>query len=504
MTHEHCSMCFKRLCTDDFANVCCMTSCDNHCGAIFHACKKQDHEYLCPKAISQCVNMRYGCPIQLQKGDMKNHLSCCPASTIVCTMEWSRMCVEKDKSLNTNFFDPSACTTVQLDIALALHDQCLALHSLKQKMQENDVKTEANGEMTSNSVIQTYLKKQLELKHGENVSHLCVEDFSNFPYPISNLPIANNLATHGAPSDCDSDASLAAGCSSKTQSNVPDVNNGIELLWNKAVDTHSRTVGRAIAEDFLQKEGNLFLTNAFEDGCYSLLGLNTVIECLPRYDTKQRNMFTFMCNNLLRRDEFCSHYQNFHCDLHGCMNGWLEERCPYYLHGCNYTRFRLIPDKPGAYLGFDNTRSCLCVQYFQQSQHLPGMPHPHLLSLPWELLREIISFLDSHSIGQLSATCIYLKNICSSFLVERGIVELEWKNCGVGKGFRWKESGYRWFFSNKSSSIKKWVLNKQPLMASHVAQCPYAKPYKSRYAECSQYKLEYLGVVGNHHKKTSK
>lgn len=41
------------------------------------------------------------------------------------------------------------------------------------------------------------------------------------------------------------------------------------------------------------------------------LGLDLSIECIPRYQSKPKSMYTFVCAQDFRRDEFASHYLNW-------------------------------------------------------------------------------------------------------------------------------------------------------------------------------------------------
>ena len=49
-----------------------------------------------------------------------------------------------------------------------------------------------------------------------------------------------------------------------------------------------------------------------------------------------------------RRDEFPYHFQNVHSDIHGGLNGWLEQRCPLAPYGCTYSQRRFHPGSHGA------------------------------------------------------------------------------------------------------------------------------------------------------------
>ena len=60
----------------------------------------------------------------------------------------------------------------------------------------------------------------------------------------------------------------------------------------------------------------------------STLGLDLSIECIPRYQNKPKSMYTFVCAQDFRRDQYADHYRNWHSDIHGGLDGWLEQRCP--------------------------------------------------------------------------------------------------------------------------------------------------------------------------------
>ena len=57
------------------------------------------------------------------------------------------------------------------------------------------------------------------------------------------------------------------------------------------------------------------------------LGLDLSIECIPRYQSKPKSMYTFVCAQDFRRDEYPWHYRNWHSEIHGGLDGWLEQRC---------------------------------------------------------------------------------------------------------------------------------------------------------------------------------
>lgn len=175
---------------------------------------------------------------------------------------------------------------------------------------------------------------------------------------------------------------------------------------------------------------------------FHTLRLDLVLECVARYQTKQRSMFTFVCGQLFRRDEFSSHFKNVHGDIHAGLNGWMEQRCPLAYYGCTYSQrrfcpsvqgFRIIHDRhlgsfgvqPGLAAGEPLSKTNIC----QSKSHCD-----HLSDLPFELLQHIASFLDGFSLCQLSRVSRTMRDVCASLLQSRGMVVLLWEKIKQADG----------------------------------------------------------------------
>lgn len=169
---------------------------------------------------------------------------------------------------------------------------------------------------------------------------------------------------------------------------------------------------------------------------FHTLRLDLVLECVARYQTKQRSMFTFVCGQLFRRDEFSSHFKNVHGDIHAGLNGWMEQRCPLAYYGCTYSQRRFCPSVQGFRIIHDRHLGSFGVK--------PGLPlktgdnHSRktrrvdfqcdqFSSLPFEVLQHIASFLDSFSLCQLSRVSRTMRDVCASLLQMRGMVVLLWE-----------------------------------------------------------------------------
>lgn len=94
------------------------------------------------------------------------------------------------------------------------------------------------------------------------------------------------------------------------------------------------------------------------------LGLDLTLETITRYQSKPNDMYTFLCGQEFRRDEYSWHYKNVHNDIHGGLNGWLEHRCPLAHYGCMYSLRRFYPTVKGATVIHNETLESFGVKPF--------------------------------------------------------------------------------------------------------------------------------------------
>ncbi|XP_057677269.1 F-box only protein 40-like [Corythoichthys intestinalis] len=139
--HTHCGSCYSTLCRAQVeAGVCCaVVACRLRCGALFHSCKEEGHLLLCPCVRVPCLNFNYGCPAQLPRAQLAAHLRACPASAVVCCVEWNRWPANDAHSypspeLYSNLMrECKEGLCKDLDLAMALKDQMHLFRSLKMK-----------------------------------------------------------------------------------------------------------------------------------------------------------------------------------------------------------------------------------------------------------------------------------------------------------------------------------------------------------------------------------
>ncbi|XP_026989884.1 F-box only protein 40-like isoform X1 [Tachysurus fulvidraco] len=134
--HTHCESCHNRRCkvSIEISVSCMIINCRMMCGASFHMCKEDEHILLCPNEKVPCINAYYGCPFTMCRSKLAKHLEVCPASVVVCSMEWNRWPIEDSEPpefykniLNENY------TQEPLDLSMALRDQKHLFQSLKMK-----------------------------------------------------------------------------------------------------------------------------------------------------------------------------------------------------------------------------------------------------------------------------------------------------------------------------------------------------------------------------------
>lgn len=110
---------------------CDLINCPLVCGAVFHSCKADEHNLICPLVRVPCLNSGYGCPVTLVRNQMHAHLEVCPAGVVCCTMEWNRWPISCLDYTSYESLSRGVEEVEQLDMALALQDQRTLLESLK-------------------------------------------------------------------------------------------------------------------------------------------------------------------------------------------------------------------------------------------------------------------------------------------------------------------------------------------------------------------------------------
>ncbi|XP_076356751.1 F-box only protein 30-like [Tachypleus tridentatus] len=585
--HEHCFSCIKvSKCTvrPHPGKSCDIITCELKCGALFHSCKKREHQLLCVNQKVPCINSVNGCPVWMYRHHLGPHLEKCPASVVHCTMEWNRWPLEiKDRDFSHSLHPHK--TRVPLDEALALRDQrmlnqywraprktrrslrnpltkkypAVPLHpyrgthepesaqdstqtSLGVSDEEGDAPwemrkappglqrsvcselyraTRETTEMLSAAlnVITNHQSHQsmyeiqkdsdrfsssIEILNGNSVENK--ENACRFHVHVGNNPDGcldkrSSLQEITEKEDVETDrwSEASSGSSESIEQNgeilnMPVGENNYGSLFVN--DTIVSEISSAPLTDYARKNVKpslVILPSLSQFSTVTSTSLPTInnlsldlnLESLTRYQAKPKAMYTFLCAQEFRRDEYAWHYRNVHGDIHGGLNGWLEQRCPLAQYGCMFSCRRFFPSPKGSIVLHSDILESFGVQpplwndihdvtnqtdwkhtrrspgrteklSFQRRTSMEVIPEAvdsspqnrtcvgsqngllHITQLPFEVLQHIARFLDSFSLCNLALTSKLFRDIVSSLLDEKGLVIFQWeRRKSTGGKYSW-------------------------------------------------------------------
>ncbi|XP_023344335.1 F-box only protein 30 isoform X2 [Eurytemora carolleeae] len=200
------------------------------------------------------------------------------------------------------------------------------------------------------------------------------------------------------------------------------------------------------------------------------------VETVTRLQQKPRAMYTFICGQDLRRDQWEHHCKNVHNDIHGGLNNWLVARCPLSIYGCGFSYSRLYPGlNPENKVVFSEFSESFGIQPAPEQIRPSQDTDQTLDQLPVEILQIIFFKLDSWTLCQVSLTSRYLREVCASLLDRKGCVSLQWERTREeGQERRgWEVAYKRWFFSGHFDPVLTWGFNPGGKVSEHLKVCPY-------------------------------
>ncbi|MFH4984402.1 hypothetical protein AB6A40_011111 [Gnathostoma spinigerum] len=138
--HIHCCNCFRVVCSYDR----CTTIKCSVCYITLHACKLEDHLLLCPKLRVPCPNASFGCPLNIRRDKICVHLEHCPASIVLCNLQWNRRVLSKYAKRKLKRYargldkveSTSAVDETEIDVWSAIHDQEVLMESYRTRRSE--------------------------------------------------------------------------------------------------------------------------------------------------------------------------------------------------------------------------------------------------------------------------------------------------------------------------------------------------------------------------------
>ncbi|GFS54024.1 f-box only protein 30 [Trichonephila inaurata madagascariensis] len=550
--HKHCIHCIKVLkCTTVPipGKSCEIINCLLECGARFHACKSEEHKLLCMKEKVPCINAEYGCPAIVFRKNRGKHLTSCPASVIHCPEEWDRWPIhlhDKKTIQASKNLDPNLKSN--LDVSLALRDQrmlrrwCVAaaqgqpLSNHKFKISPSSSlwvfrKWQNSRELSyppglEESVVKELCKTCKETTHNtsDSLSH-CISNGNANKLHDSEFLDSSETSNKKDTGDCNNKMvnPMESVGKQKTENNnklsnyEKSTQEHNELPYYNLDDVLQLSQFGTIVYHHLLGEGSLYIAldpaesyppylynghhsvacqildlkfrnpSSTPPWCVSL-GLDLNVEARSQHPPSNF-MYTFLCCQEVRRDEYGWHYKNVHSEIHRGLNGWLLERCPLAQYGCRFARKKFNPLPKNSYITYNEAMESFGLAFsspeevdssITNSNSSKSSRHEdsqslNLVDLPFDVLQHIVRYLDSFSLANLSLSCHLLRHVCATVLKDRGLVHFKWERYKTKDNkLAWKASK-RWFFSSHFTPIHTWTIEDKNNMANHMRICPYFK-----------------------------
>ncbi|KAL5007080.1 hypothetical protein ScPMuIL_015886 [Solemya velum] len=591
---ETCIKQFCSLSPDGITS-CPMVLCEQACGARFHGCKKDGHAFICQLERVPCINKVYGCPFILLRAKIKSHLRVCPASVVRCGIEWNRWpmhSLEERKKAPLPLNNPHV-KCGQLDVALAFRDQRMLLDSMKvskrtRRILQNSLTRRYPAVpfgVRSSSI-------DSDTVNSEDTSKNVSDEESDAPWEVVNSPpglqssicsklhkASKDTATHlSAALDLvsnhmgleairhmkldyisEADETSKSTCDilseKKEHKKSTETRDALSQNIENTCDTETRpsALSSSVSNsqfDLAEKSGTVPLVSSTtfnetsslksepdvevynqSSKLHDLLGVDINIECISKYQQKPSTMYTFLCAQEFRRDEYSWHLKNVHNEIQCALNGWLEQRCPLAWQGCTWSFHRFSPNDQNSSVVYNPLSESLGLivngtegqedsetssdqqnteiltdaylrklrqatpeiytsyKYDSDIKVLPNFKSPsqdtgnsmasksgntlELNDLPFEMLQHVARRLNGFDLANLSLTCHFLRDVCCSLLEEMGIVVLVWEKRPAGHTPRWRVSYKKWQFSNSFTPIRSWIFNGFNPVSQHLKECSY-------------------------------
>ncbi|XP_031553798.1 F-box only protein 30-like [Actinia tenebrosa] len=396
----------------------------------------------------------------------------------------------------------------QIDMALALSSLEYQLKPLKQNIesQENNPNSgddilRVNDEPWKTNATESNSDIFIQNTADEREKISSDDGFSQLDSRTGELRFDNLSSTRGCEESCESCVPDNEKCS-KIQEDIllsPETISGCFQSRGKDgdhVDDLSSVAGQDECSqvDNVESEKIFYKPPRFVDiYLEEPLGLNVMLETLPKFQ-KQLPMYSIPCNQVLRRNEYGSHFKNVHGEIHGGLNGWLEHRCPLAQYGCTFIHHRLLPGNQCGQVVFNQDLGSFGIRPCMQDPQKPKDYCPHqvydetdtdfLISLPIEILETIAEMLDSFSLCNLSRTSKTLREVCQRIVEKKGMVTLQWEKRIYDDGqWSWQVRQKKWFFSTSFSAVDNWIHSNSPGMAAHMEKCRFFDHYVSTHKQ---------------------
>lgn len=371
-----------------------------------HCCKLNEHDrHICPEAVIPCVNANYGCTELLKRRCIASHIEHCPASTVFCSFSYERSEKPSIKSVESK---STGATHVQANEgeegackAPLLDEKFLCSDLNVQEKTNLDVSSESDMDK---DVVSLYAGSYLKQYHSSG--------FEETTGLSSNLSMDINIGIL---------TNYVSGAAGKLKAKLLEIQKQRRTCIDTTVNTKLH-----------------FLENG----------------------QKSKKCCTFLCNSVVRRDEFAAHWKSLHVDIQLEIES-LIERCPMRAYGCKFGIVNLVPNPGGSTLDYSPETDCFLYKAppveltnaddtqvldsrytarIQAKQELAMYGYEDdeesydvLGQLPTEVLMAVCGFLDSQSLWHLSQVNHYMRKVCLGLVKKSGMVYSDWVRDGSGR-----------------------------------------------------------------------
>lgn len=460
MDHTHCNSCISSYCSH---TECPVVYCTIGCCARLHKCKEEDHATLCPQALVNCINVESGCSVVLPRCQMSRHLMSCPAYVVICCFQWVRKMLQNSAPNHTHFVRKPRNCHKQLDLALTFFDQKRGSKKLAQYVGREGSRACQNVEIGKDHFNYSYKYNPAHPKPGplpwyRTGSALCKPLFGRRPPYMNPVPrYLQNCAAYKPPSP---------------------------LHWTKPIFLIANKLPNKVKVHITEKQVEIpasvpiCAASAAHEGedectrietsfsCYNIIAINN----LPRLHRSEASVH-LSCGQLLRRDQITHHLDAVHNRIMaGIMDGWMVNRCPLAVYGCEYNQIRVQPKGGKQEVKFDED---IGVFHLRSKEELPPPLPANLPKLPAEIWCLIGQYCDSYTLYQLSLVSSLHQLISSHLLYSRGLITKKWSPCPRTPRLWSKHRKPDWGVTASLSSYIEWELAPIQHMSKHLAVCPY-------------------------------
>ncbi|KAK0403085.1 hypothetical protein QR680_016710 [Steinernema hermaphroditum] len=401
--HGHCLDCFRSACSFE---GCLLGRC-GFCSARLHECKREDHLEICQNVVVPCINAIYGCRRRFARHFQKTHLATCPASVVVCHLQWNRSAL-------------SDSAKKQIKRAAKGFPTEIVPKTDASGLDDNDL--DVIGCILDQKKIVDFFK----LRRNYRISF---RDYFTPTYPV--LPL---LAHKDRPNEESAEFHDSSDDEKKAEAEkirkkmlpwancyickIDPASQHLHVLGNltnekkREKPANGATVKDTLFVPEFYRQRGLMLTKTF----HRLAGSVKKGAMIFEVGTKGRPLFTFQCAEVVRRTEIEDHAR-FH-ELED--NEWHMHRCPMWSEGCDFATSNMDP-KEGRFRYCDFLGKVVHEPTPSSSASLDDF-HEETF---YRVLPLLADYVDSASLRTLSATSrrarVFLEN------ARQRIVTVPWR-----------------------------------------------------------------------------